>query len=244
MNDNGPNLTPPYRHKKLPFLYCFAGAGATGKTTLAKELLLAAPDTHYHQSIVRQYYAQNGIGSEADFHTMDVDTRARFQIGLLRYYMVTLEAVLVRTTSPRVVCDRSVFDHVAYMLFGSGEMLSQNMWDAEIEPIMTEFCSLNPRVFHLPYPTGWPEETAVDGFRHRVFAKDYIVDSLIRRLLAEHGTEGGRTGVRLEFDTLCSSISAVERAKEVARYFEWEPHRVRVTVRVPSTIEGVGCSND
>lgn len=229
---------------QLPYLYCFSGAGATGKTTLVKELLEIAPGTHYHASIVRSYYAANGIADEAAFHKLDMDARARFQIGLLQHYMAELRRCLVwrgnkreSANVVRVVCDRSVFDHAAYMLYGSGELVSLDMWERQIEPIMTQFCQLNPIVFHLPYPTGWPEETATDGFRYRMFAKDFIVDSVIQRLLRE------RTETRMvEWHSLPTHYSARERARAVAEYIDDEPNKPKVAML--GSLVGSVCGND
>ena len=228
---------------KLPHLYCFAGSGATGKTSVVEALLKskrAGSGTLYHPSIVRDYYASRGVANEASFHLMGIRERAEFQIGLLRHYMIELRKCLVanagRESVQRVVCDRSVFDHVAYMLYGSGELVTQAMWDTEIVPLMDDFRRLCLVIFHLPYPTGWPEESAVDGFRHRVFAKDFIVDSLIRRLLKDGGSE------HYELPTW---YSITERTSLVCEHIEDESNRAGVAVLIGGSCGGAGvCGND
>mgnify|MGYP001171568144 CR=1 FL=1 len=230
---------------KLPHLYCFAGSGATGKTSVVEALLKskrAGSGTLYHPSIVREYYASRGVAHEASFHLMGIRERAEFQVGLLRHYMIELRKCLVsnagRESVRRVVCDRSVFDHVAYMLYGSGELVTQAMWDDEIVPLIDDFRRLCPVIFHLPYPTGWPEESAVDGFRHRVFVKDFIVDSLIRRLSRDGGGGGGA-----EHYELPTWYSITERTSMVCEHIEDESNRAGVAVLLGTSSAGV-CDND
>lgn len=199
-------------------LICLSGAGATGKTSVVNEFLKKlhnpkVPDADqrvvFHGSIVRAYYASQNVANEVEFLKLRPPQRKTFQVGLIMYYMDQLEQFVYLSRSAGknvVICDRSLFDHVAYTIYGSSELI----YDAdlaELNKLIIRFKKLSPVVFYLPYPTPWDKDGG-DGFRVRLPGKDLIIDSLIQRNLHANRTLWAGT---------LSFKSPAERATEIIR---------------------------
>lgn len=176
----------------LPTLICFAGAGGTGKTSIVNKLHSrlssdadgVEPACVIHRSIVREFYASKGVPDEASFLAMSASDRAEFQLALYDYYINKLEECCLEEKNNKkiVLCERSIFDHFAYSVYGSRELLDAEGLKA-LEAGVRRFKALKPAVFYLPYPTPW-DHLAADGFRSRELAKDTIVDALIYKQLS------------------------------------------------------------
>jgi hypothetical protein len=143
------------------------------------------PASIIHRSIVREFYATRGVPNEGAFLALAAVKRRDFQLALYTYYISKLEECVEEAKASEtglVLCERSIFDHYAYTIYGSRELL-----DAEgvkvLEDGVRRFKVLRPHVFYLPYPTPW-DHLAADGFRARELAKDTIVDALIYRQLS------------------------------------------------------------
>lgn len=169
-------------------LVCFAGAGATGKTTLVNALEKKISGAVIHRSIVREYYASAGVSSEADFLTMTPEDRMAFQLGLNDYFLTNMEnrvaELQVERKSSVILSERSVFDHYAYTLYGSRELLG----DAEMGALnagVQRFKCLRPLVMYLPYPVPW-KAAGADGFRAQEPAKDSIIDAVVHTQLSRN----------------------------------------------------------
>jgi hypothetical protein len=170
------------KHTKT--LITFSGAGATGKTSIVEKLHSMMPGkSAIHRSIVREFYAKQGVPSEAAFLAMPQEARYTFQLDLFDYYLTALETFVRETTAEVVLCERSVFDHFAYTMYGTGSLLVAK--DIQIlHHGIRRFVALKPMVFYLPYPTPWDSQGA-DGFRARELAKDTLVDAMISKLLSQ-----------------------------------------------------------
>jgi AAA domain len=169
-------------------LVCFTGAGGTGKTSLVGGLadLLKAhgKNVFIHQSITREFYAIRGVSSETDFLKMSPEDRHEFQMALFEYYNSKLVFFINSTDADSenyILSERSVFDHIAYTIYGSRESITSV--DIAYMNIRTrDFLDLKPLVMYLPYPTPW-DHLGADGFRAREVAKDTIIDALITKQL-------------------------------------------------------------
>jgi len=196
-------------------LICFAGAGGTGKTSVVEMLEKrynnssadGATNAEIHRSIVRPYYASRGVSSETDFLSRDPEFRASFQMGLLAYYMSELQRCIRESAARTILCERSAFDHFAYTLYGSRELLTQADM-VTLRGLLRSFCDLHPLVFYLPYPTPWDDQGA-DGFRAREVAKDTIIDSVIHRQISTHRSVWAGT---LPFESVEARVETLLRA--------------------------------
>ncbi len=165
-------------------LITLSGAGATGKTSVVEELHRLMPDKSIiHRSIVREFYAQEGVANETEFLGLPAGQRHEFQLALFNHYLMRIEEEARMCTRDVMLCERSVFDHFAYTLYGTRELLTaddlQTLWHG-----VRRFMALKPRTFYLPYPTPWDKDGA-DGFRAREVAKDTLVDAMIAKLLSQ-----------------------------------------------------------
>lgn len=138
------------------------------------------------RSVVRDFYADRGVKDEASYLQMDAHERRRFQLGLYDYYLRYIAEEMRIADVPLLLCERSVFDHYAYAMYGIRELM-----DGETLLILNQgierFSMLNVRVLYLPYPTPWDKHgSTADGFRAREPAKDAIVDALIFKQLSTH----------------------------------------------------------
>lgn len=175
-------------------LVCCCGVGGTGKTVAVKAFLERNPTWTLLPSIVRDYYALRGVASEGDYlRYMPPEGRYEFQIGLLEYYMHTTEnAVGLSSPARNFIMDRSAFDHVAYCVYAHPDMDA-----AQLEAAMAfgrRFRLLDPVVMWFPYPVSWTGTGAAeDGFRSTGYGKNFVVCSIMERVLRD--LNPGRTTV-------------------------------------------------
>lgn len=169
-------------------LVCFAGSGATGKTTLVNALEKKLTGAVVHRSITREYYASAGVLSEADFLAMSPADRMSFQLELYNYFLKTLEervaALKVERKSTIMLSERSVFDHYAYTLYGSRELVGGAEMHTLDEGVL-RFKRLRPLIMYLPYPVPWAS-AGLDGFRAQEPAKDSIIDAVVHTRLSRN----------------------------------------------------------
>lgn len=175
-----------------PLLICCAGTGGTGKTSLVNALTQRLESEgrpnfiHIIRSVVRAYYASKGLADEAAFLALSPAERYEFQLGLYSFYVDNLIKEMKNPKAQLLLCERSIFDHYSYTVYGMETMLddrTMNLLHRGIEA----FCNLHVRVLYLPYPTPWDNAVGVaDGFRARQLSKDTIVDALIFKQLSTH----------------------------------------------------------
>jgi predicted ATPase len=168
-------------------LITLAGSGGTGKTTVVNALKDILEDKmHFHESIVRTFYMLRGVKSEVNYLAMTIEDRKKFQIELVQYYISELTLACSLIQDKIIICDRSVFDHIGYSLYGGGSVI--NFEDMSIlHQQITAFRKLKPKVFYCPYPAPWTKGKKVeDEFRAVEPAKDTIIDAIIYRFIAKN----------------------------------------------------------
>lgn len=124
-----------------------------------------------------------GVANEAAFLKLPDKERHNFQIGLFKFYLAELSKVrdAYINSGTVILCERSVFDHFAYTLYGSRELVGSGEMNL-LNWGVSLFLQMSPVTFYLPYPTPW-DKNADDGFRAREPAKDTLVDAMIHKLL-------------------------------------------------------------
>lgn len=176
----------------MPQVICLSGTGATGKTSLVEEMLALRPDLFtFSPSIVRGFYAANGIENEIEFRKSLTTSAKRFdfQRRLMTHYLTVLSQLYFACKTPFLLLDRALLDHGGYTLQASGEDLTKDQYDEVMNMIYHRFLfAFQPLVYLLPFPVYWDESNSADGFRHRHFAKDLAVASFIQQFAhhAEH----------------------------------------------------------
>lgn len=196
-------------------LVCLSGTGATGKTSVINEVLRIAPGRFtFMPSIVRGFYAANGIKNEVAFaNETDPAKKFDFQGRLFQFYVSEVTRQLSECMTPWLIVDRAAFDHAAYSLHGAGSALTKEMF-FQIQHGLEPFLALDPLVLLMPFPVMWNEAASDDGFRHRDFQKDLAVDAYIRKLATcEH--ELGTV-----IDAFGTNDSVSTRAATVLRYVD------------------------
>lgn len=174
-------------------VHCFYGAGGTGKSAVIEAMrgVLEKMGVEIMPSVTRGWYARAGVPDEAAFFALKAEERLSFQLGLLQHYSEEL-SLRVRGAwgkgSAGLLCDRSVFDHVAHCVFSNPETLGMGVWQVRVVPLIKRFMELNPTLYYFPYPPAWLSaegmDVGADGFRHRVFGKDLCLDALMTSLVA------------------------------------------------------------
>lgn len=156
------------------------GAGGTGKTSLLK--LFEARGFKVFPSITRDYYKTQGIKNEIEYMKIqDVKEKLKFQNGMRDYYKSRYAEFLDAHEDYDIVTDRSIFDHMAYGVYGMEGHLSI----ADVQKLQyTCLCYANSGVYthlvYLPYPQGWMTHVSTaDGFRSVDAGKNLCISSLI-----------------------------------------------------------------
>jgi len=183
---------------------CLAGTGGTGKTTVVENLLEAYPRKfRFKPSIVRAFYKKAGIKREEDFFNgLSKYEQSDFQVSLMKYYMCTLNEEIQDVVSiapehrPHLLLDRSIYDHVAYWFVYCMTSLSE----ADIATVQVEIDTFKmwpTRIVYFPFPVGWDYANGADGFRFRSWGKDFVHDSVLRRLLRDNYLSRGTEPLKL-----------------------------------------------
>jgi AAA domain len=169
-------------------LITLSGAGGSGKTSVCEEFVRRVPHAVIIRSVVRAYYADRGLRSEADFLKLGPEERKVFQVELLKFYIENMWKQIAAYSGQNkiLICERSIFDHVGYTLYGSRELIGHKEI-LLLQQYIESFCLMGPHTFYLPYPAPWLKDGGgADGFRAQEYAKDTIVDAVIYRLLSSN----------------------------------------------------------
>jgi predicted ATPase len=160
-------------------LVALTGSGGTGKTTTCKAFEKLYPDlSTFMPSITREFYAKKGIANEAEFKKLSPSSALDFQFELIIAFLNETVDNLKVCKTRILICDRSIFDHIAYIyvsMLRSGEKVYRL---AEIKKLVLSYEELNPLIFYVPYPTPYKVSTE-DGFRDVDPIKDYAIDAII-----------------------------------------------------------------
>ena len=168
-------------------LLCYSGSGGTGKSVVLAAVSDAlaqsgVPHTIF-PSVVRGYYAAQGLADQAAFKALPDDRRHQFQLGLLDYYISSLTEHLA-TYPCLVICDRSPFDHYAYAIDGVHLSLVEL---AEIRAKASKFAvdHIGGIVF-FPYPAPFSRDVDPDSFRLADPSQNMKIHSLMFTALNEN----------------------------------------------------------
>lgn len=161
------------------------GAGGTGKTSVVTAIRdLLGPDTvTLHGSIVRAFYAQEGLAGESAFVAMDLHDKLAFQFKFLKAYIAAFEQAVEDCPTPILLADRSIYDHIAYVTYWGSLAIDESMWSFQIEALIARFLGLQPHVVRFPMPHWWSARIAADGFRYNSYGKEWTLDALMHRLV-------------------------------------------------------------
>jgi AAA domain len=199
----------------------FCGAGGVGKTSVLDGVRARFPGDKIHivGSIVRQFYADRGVATEAAFWDLPEVERHDFQSALMVAYLGHLEAEVARATAPIVLCDRSIYDHLGYCLYHGSLQITRASWDETIHTLIRRFEALMPAVVYFPLPSWWSEKTASDGFRRNTFGKEIVIDATMAQLVRQH--HGGPDVV------MPSAASIDERVDRLMTVLHAQPEMAR-----------------
>lgn len=163
----------------------FCGAGGTGKTKVLEKFIEKLEEegvNHAVQySVVRNFYALKKIESEKDLlHLEEVD-RVNFQYELAEYFVSSLDETL-KNNSGFIICDRTIFDHLAYWLHSGQTSIKLHDYNRYVE-LCHKYCKKVLFLTRFPYPQSFSKDVDPDSFRYAPPAKNIIIDSLIERHL-------------------------------------------------------------
>lgn len=202
-------------------LIMLAGAGATGKTTIAKALA-ETKGAVVVESPVRKTFADFGLKAEADMGSFPRHIQVDLQHKILENYGASLtQALEDNKDNPNalIVTERSPADYVAYQFFIFGDALTLFKIEsgrAKIRTIMHEISIKFPRfeqyIFKFPFPAPFSVDTeSSDGWRSDATGKNYLwACALDHELVRISGSSSAR---QFSFDLQHSSVQ--DRLKKI-----------------------------
>lgn len=167
-----------------PKRVAFIGAGGVGKTTLCK--LFEADGYKFHPSSVRAFYKTQGILKEDDYLELSEQRRHQFQKDLMLDFRKHYESFLLGFSNSNTVTDRTVFDHLAYFLYGVPGITLEELtfWSYDCAGFMTDH-GFYTHLVYIPYPQPFMEtQSTEDGFRAVQHGKNFAVSSIMYNLFA------------------------------------------------------------
>jgi predicted ATPase len=156
------------------------GAGGTGKTSLLK--LFEAHGFKVFPSITRDYYKQQGIKNEIEYmQIQSIPEKIRFQNGMRDYYKSRYGEFLEDNANHDVVTDRSIFDHMAFGVYGmEGHLTLGDIQKLQYSALCYANSGVYTHLVYLPYPQRWMSLKSIeDGFRSVDASKNFCISSLI-----------------------------------------------------------------
>ena len=161
-----------------------AGAGGTGKTVTLEVFSQKLNDIgikhKIHPSIVRGFYKTKGITDEKTFHTsLDEVAKAQFQLELAHYFVKCIKEELF-SYDGYLLCDRTIFDHLAYYLFSGINVIKLQEY-REYLNLINDYLKNVLFLTYFPYPGAFSKDVDPDSFRWAPPAKNLIIDGLIYR---------------------------------------------------------------
>ena len=160
----------------------FCGSATSGKTSILDAYCnrLDGYGLPYFKlsNLTRSYYAQCGIATEKDFKSLEnPDDQKKFQLGMLQYFVDQTELAVKDNPGCKIVCDRSVFDHLAYCVKSSN--LNLDEYRALREHVV-RYSKFLQSIFFFPYPVSFTKDVQDDGFRYATITDNVILSALMQ----------------------------------------------------------------
>jgi predicted ATPase len=149
-------------------IIALCGTGGTGKTTVLNALTDRLRSEGYpfevFTSVSREFFRMQGFTKEADYKVLPLAEKAKFQYGMMKFYMQRLQTFIDANPGKKILCDRSIFDHFAYWAQSGACDLAT--YDAIMYNQAHFYCRYVDKLFWFPYPAPFQGSVNVDdGFR-------------------------------------------------------------------------------
>jgi predicted ATPase len=204
-------------------IVAFCGAGGTGKTTLMNAVIDRLRDSPLGKdiiiasSIVRAFYAERGsaygIATHMDWHKMPLDKQMAFQLELLDAYVENVKRVVRDNPGKKIFMDRSLYDHVAYLLAQGS--VTRDIY-THINEKQTAYAKNLSALIYLDYPTPYTDSGATeDGFRDTTFGPNIRLSKIMHALVKESRSYTWGKGLSCVCMTMHAHLSLPERIDKV-----------------------------
>lgn len=195
------------------------GTGGTGKTTAVNALALRLLTRRGYRvavfgSVMREFYALQGLKSEADYMRLSIEEKRTFEARKMPYYTGALKMFLHANKDVDVILsDRSPLDYIAY---GVVTLCSGADHIAEMQLTIADALTGYPdipipqKIVYFPYPASWSNTAEVgDGFRDVDHVKDSAVNGVILEMLHQLGSTIPKLSLKAE--SLPDRLQAIEK---------------------------------
>jgi predicted ATPase len=153
------------------------GAGGVGKTTLLK--LFEARGYAIFPSVARKFYEMQGIKDETEYMRMEVYDKLDFQFAMRQYFKQTYVDFGAANPGRNIATDRSLFDHLAYGIYGLEGAHSTESITSVIEECKEFSNFAYTHLVYIPYPQPWMKGISIeDGFRNTDASKNYAIAAM------------------------------------------------------------------
>lgn len=165
---------------------CLAGVGGVGKSSIVDAIERDMPDVKIVRSQSRKAYTRTNTTEKAALAQTEEERKA-FQADIwLNYKLEWMQRTATDTPAPAVTLfERSPYDYVAYQISVLPSLSLKEISDLLVEAdklLQTPGVSLT--VLYVPFPVPWGDgNSPSDSTRHAPSGKNYVWDSLIRRLM-------------------------------------------------------------
>jgi predicted ATPase len=150
------------------------GAGGVGKTSLMK--LFEARGYAAFPSPTREFYEIAGIKDETEYLGLLTVDKIAFQSGIRGHFKTKFETFCKRHGGQHIVSDRSLFDHLAYGIYGLDDWHTPRSIQSLIDNTVEYVNKFYTHLVVLPYPQPWMKPGhGNDGFRELSVARNYAI---------------------------------------------------------------------
>ena len=161
-----------------PRRVAIVGAGGVGKSTLLN--LFRDTGWKVFPSITREFYQLVGISDETAYMQLSTDEKVNFQRKMRMFYMKRYTEFLHDNPAMDTITDRSIFDHMAYGVYGLEKAFTPRSIQQLIDTCVAFANQSYTHLFFIPYPQPFMETASIeDGFRNTDASKNYSVSSLM-----------------------------------------------------------------
>jgi hypothetical protein len=157
------------------------GAGATGKTTVM-EKVAEKLELPFMPSVVRGFFAEKNMPEgEKALEGKSLEFKFQFQLDLFYHYCFKLEDMVKANLERGFVSDRTPFDHVAYIIYYSAEIINLGTIHQIIDKA-ADASKVFDNIFHFPYPVSWSKDKDADSFRIAPPGKNFMWDATLFKI--------------------------------------------------------------